>query len=50
MGSMRTEFHAEIALRTEFHADINGLRSDIATLVNISNGLDKRVGRLEDKG
>jgi uncharacterized protein involved in exopolysaccharide biosynthesis len=51
IGSMRNQFHAEIgALRTEFHADINGLRSDIATLTGISNDLDKRVSRLEDKG
>jgi hypothetical protein len=38
------------AIRTQLHGDINGLRSDIATLVNISNEMDKRVSRLEDKG
>jgi len=37
------------AMRAQFHSGINGLRADIATLVSISNELDKRVTRLEDK-
>lgn len=46
MNGVRGEMNA---MRGQFHSDINGLRSDIATLVGISNDLDKRVSRLEDK-
>jgi len=51
ISNVRSELRAEInAMRNQFHADITGLRSDIATLVGITNDLDKRVSRLEDKG
>lgn len=51
ISNVRTELRTEMgAMRNQFHADINGLRSDIATLVGITNDLDKRVSRLEDKG
>jgi len=47
---LRAEVHSDMnAMRAQFHSDINGLRADIATLVSISNELDKRVTRLEDK-
>jgi hypothetical protein len=50
IASVRNELRAEMnSMRNQFHADINGLRSDTATLVNISNDLDKRVSRIEDK-
>jgi len=43
ISSMRTQFDTRLAAMSDkFH-------SDIMTLVNISNDLDKRVGRLEDK-
>jgi len=51
ISNVRTELRSEMnAMRTQFHTDIAGLRSDIATLVGITNDLDKRVSRLEDKG
>jgi chromosome segregation ATPase len=51
ISGVRNELRAEMnSMRNQFHADINGLRSDIATLVGITNDLDKRVSRLEDKG
>jgi len=51
MNSIRNELRNEMnSMRNQFHADINGLRSDIATVVGITNELDKRVSRLEDKG
>lgn len=51
MAGIRIELRGEIssvcaemgAMRNQFHADI-------MMLINISNELDKRIGRLGDKG
>jgi septal ring factor EnvC (AmiA/AmiB activator) len=49
-SELRTELRTEIAsVRTELGAMRTQLHTDIMTLVNISNDLDKRVSRLEDK-
>ena len=51
ISGVRTELRGEIgSLRSEMGAMRTQLHTDIMTLVNISNELDKRIGRLEDKG
>ena len=48
IAELRTEMRSEIAdLRAEVGADISGLRSDISSLRDDVQGLDRRISRIE---